>query len=191
MSPRLRYTLFGLLCLAQLAVPVSLVVKHEDTRRNGSAWRFQTAPVDPADPFRGRYVRLAFAAERSAVPMANSGLLYLREGSRLYAELAPDANGYAQMVRLHQQRPLTGEYLDVFLRHMNFKEGADRNAPPAAFVRLPFDRYYLPEAQAPEVERAYNEASRKAQANTWVEVRVLEGHPALVGLVLDGKPVGL
>ena len=186
----LRYALFGLLCAAQLALPLSLVVKHERTRSSGSPWRFQTAPVDPGDPFRGRYVRLSFVAERNAVPMANSGLLYIRDDTRMYAELAADDKGYARLVRLHEQRPASGEYLDVFVRHMEYKDEPGRtHSAPAAFVRLPFDRYYLPEALAPMVEQDYARASREAQANTYAEVRVRDGHAALVNLVLDGTAV--
>lgn len=184
-----RNALFGVLCLAQLAVPLSLVAQHELTRREGSPWRFQTAPVDPADPFRGRYVRLAFAAEREPVPMADEGLLYIASGERMYAELQAGADGFARLQRLHRQRPATGDYLDVFVREMDYREDRPKGAPPAAYVRLPFDRYYLNEARAPEVEQAYAEASRSAQARTWTEVRVRQGHAALTSLVLDGKPV--
>lgn len=188
----MKTLLFALACLAQLAVPLSLVWQHERTRSEGTAWRFQTAPVDPGDPFRGRYVRLAYAAEQTAVPMADSGLVYMRQDARMYAELAAGADGYARLVRLHQQRPAAGEYVDVFLSHMDFQERPDGAVEPArvpaAFVHLPFDRYYLPEDRAPAVEEAYMRASREAQARTWAEVKVRSGHAVLTGLVLDGKP---
>ncbi len=193
MNPRLRYGLFGLACLAQIAVPASLIVKHEQTRTQGTLWKFQTAPVDPNDPFRGRYVRLSFAAERDHVPFADSGMIYLRYGTRLYAELETGADGFARLTRLHLRRPARGEYLDVFMRQMQSpkreKGEAEKPGAPAAQVRLPFDRYYLPEDRAPQVEREYFDASRSARANTYAEVRVREGHAALTALVLDGKPV--
>lgn len=190
MNTRLRYGLFALACLAQIAVPASLMLKHEQTRTDGSLWKFQTAPVDPADPFRGRYVRLSFAAEREAVPMADTGLLYIAYDTRMYAELEAGADGYARLVRLHQQRPTNGDYLDVFVRQMRFVEKKeDEGLPPAAHVHLPFDRYYLPEARAPQVEREYADAARDAQANTYVTVRVRNGHAALIDLVLDGRAV--
>lgn len=190
MTSRLRYGLFGLVCLAQIAVPASLVVQHEQTRAAGTLWKFQTAPVDPNDPFRGRYVRLSFAAAREYVPFADSGMIYIKPQTRMYAELALGPDGYARLVRLHEERPANVEYLDVFVRDVHYSRGekADR-APPEVFVRLPFDRYYLPEDRAPQVEREYADASRSAQANTYAEVRVRNGHAALVSLVLDGKPV--
>ncbi len=194
MKSNLRYGLFGLVCLAQIGVPASLVVQHEQTRAAGTLWKFQTAPVDPNDPFRGRYVQLSFAAEREPVLFADSGMIFIRHGTRMYAELAAGPDGFAQLVRLHEKRPSGGEYLDVFVGQMRAplerkKDSEEKELPPAAQVRLPFDRYYLPEDRAPQVEREYFEASRNAQANTYVEVRVRNGHAALVGLVLGGKPV--
>ena len=127
---------------------------------------------------------------RAPLPMADSGMLYIQSGTRMYAELGVDSKGFAQLRKLHALRPSSGDYLDVFVEQMEFRESPGQaQAPPAARVRLSFDRYYLPEAQAPVVERDYAEASRKAQDNTYAEVRVRDGHAALVTLVLDGKPV--
>lgn len=194
MNPRLRYRLFALVCLAQIAVPASLVVQHEMTVSGGTLWKFQAAPVDPSDPFRGRYVRLGFTAERDATPFADSGMIYIKYDTRMYAELETGADGFARLVRLQQERPASGEYLDVFVRQMRAppdrkKESEEKSRQAAAFVRLPFDRYYLPEDRAPQVEQQYREAARSAQANTYAEVRVRNGHAALINLVLDGKAV--
>ena len=192
---RLRQAGFALVCLVQIAVPASLIVKHEQTRTSGTVWKFQTAPVDPGDPFRGRYVQLAFAVDREAVPLADVGE-YAQYNQRMYAELAAGPDGFARLVRLHAQRPAGVDYIDVFAQQMFVEEtprepGREQapQGPAANYVRVPFDRYYLPEARAPEVEREYWEASRKAQANTWAELRVRDGHAVLVNLVLDGKPV--
>lgn len=187
MNPGLRLALFAAACLVQLAVPASLIAKHEQTRASGTPWKFQAAPVDPNDPFRGKYVQLRYAVEREPVPFAGESFAYMHYNQRAYAELGAGPDGYARLVKLYAGRPAGVEYIDVFTRHFPETQPGQRNA--AIFVQLPFDRYYLPEAQAPEVERAYFEASRKAQANTWAEVRVRDGHAVLVDLVLDGKPV--
>jgi len=192
---RWRQVAFALVCVAQIAVPASLIVKHEQTRTGGTVWRFQTAPVDPADPFRGRYVQLSFAVDREPVPLADPTDLYARHGHRMYAELAAGADGYARLVRLHEKRPAGVDYIDVFVQHMYVQaqrqpgEEAAPEGPPSLIVRVPFDRYYLPEARAPEVEREYWEASRKVRESTYAEVRVRDGHAVLVSLVLGGKPV--
>ena len=184
----MKRLLFVLVCIAQLAVPLSLVARHENTRSSGAPYRFQAAPVDPADPFRGRHVRLSFAADREPVPFADPGFIYYAPDRRVYAELAVGDDGYARLVKVHAQRPAGVDYVDVFTQYTD-RPGRSGDAAPAIKVRLPFDRYYLPEARAPQVEAAYVEAARSAQANTYAEVRVRDGHAALVGLVLDGKPV--
>ena len=58
-----RLLVFALVGFAQLAVPASLIWKRERTLRQGHVWKFRTAPVDPVDAFRGRYVALEFEAE--------------------------------------------------------------------------------------------------------------------------------
>ena len=192
---RWRLGAFVLVCVAQLAVPASLIAKHEQTRASGTPWRFQTAPVDPADPFRGRYVQLAFAVDRESVPLADPAYAWVDQGQRVYAELAAGPDGYARLVRVHAQRPQGVAYVDAFVQHMHVEVQRVRDGsapppgPPSVMLRMPFDRYYLPEARAPEVEREYWDASRKAQANTWAEVRVRDGHAVLTTLVLDGQPV--
>lgn len=62
MNKHWRWLLFALLCVAQWAVPLAMVQRAERTLSEGTAYRFRTAPVDPADPFRGRYVTLDFDA---------------------------------------------------------------------------------------------------------------------------------
>ncbi len=44
---------FVLVCLVQLAAPASMIWRHERTLANGLPFKFQTAPVDPYDAFRG------------------------------------------------------------------------------------------------------------------------------------------
>jgi len=184
-----RKFLFAAVCLVQLAVPASLIAKHEQTRSAGTPYRFQAAPVDPNDPYRGKYVALRYAVEREPVPFADQGFVYMGYNRRVYAELGTGPDGYARLVKVHDERPAGVDYIDVFTRHLAERAQGDNAAPTAIHVQLPFDRYYLPEDVAPQVEAAYIEAARKAQSNTWAEVRVRDGHGALVGLFLDGKPV--
>jgi uncharacterized membrane-anchored protein len=188
MNP-LRATLLAAVCLAQLAVPVSLIARHEQTRSSGTPYRFQTAPVDPSDPYRGRYVALRYAVEREPVPFADQGFIYMGYNRRVYAEVEAGPDGFARLTKIHEQRPAGVDYIDVFTRDLAERKEGETAQPSAIHVQVPFDRYYLPEDVAPEVERAYFDASRKAQDNTWAEVRVRDGHAALVGLVLDGKPI--
>ena len=59
----LRIVIFIVVAMVQFSVPASVVWKRERTLKHGRVWKFRTAPVDPIDAIRGRYVRLRFAAE--------------------------------------------------------------------------------------------------------------------------------
>ena len=53
-----RMIFFGLLIVAQVAVPLQMIQQRETVLREGELFRFKTEPIDPADPFQGRYVWL-------------------------------------------------------------------------------------------------------------------------------------
>ncbi len=90
---RLRIPIFLLVALVQVSVPASMIWKRHHTLRDGRLWKFKAAPVDPEDPFRGRYVSLRFAAEEFAQPEA----LAITSADALYVRLKNDADGFAQI----------------------------------------------------------------------------------------------
>lgn len=179
--------LFLLLALVQLAVPAQMIHKLQDTLSQGVQYRFRTAPVDPADPFRGHYVALSFEAERMA--MDTDAHPWLRHGLRVYAPIETGADGYARLIALRQSPPERGDYLRLRVAQVYSQE---------VRLMLPFDRYYMDETLAPEAERAYwDSIQRQRRAGeaappppqTYVTVRVRDGHAVLEELYLDDLPV--
>jgi uncharacterized membrane-anchored protein len=65
MTPR-RRLLFVALVAAQAVLPLALIAWNEQALASGTHVTLKTAPVDPVDPFRGRYVTLNY--EISAIP---------------------------------------------------------------------------------------------------------------------------
>ena len=61
-----RRLLFVVLVAAQALLPLVLIGWNEQALASGTRVTLRTAPVDPIDPFRGRYVTLNY--EISAVP---------------------------------------------------------------------------------------------------------------------------
>lgn len=192
MKRSLAIGLFAAVAAVQLAVAARMIWIQESTLRQGAVYRFRTEPVDPADPFRGRYVQLGFAAQRvacndesseAAAPVACPDARNWHKGDWLYASLATDAEGFARITRLDSVPPNAVDYLRV---------RADQVYSYAVSLQLPFDRYYLDEQHAPEAERAYRQRSRRRRGErveAWVSVRVRSPHAVLEELYLDGKPV--
>jgi uncharacterized membrane-anchored protein len=168
------WVLFLICCAAQLAVPASMILRHERTLGSERVYLFRCAPVNPVDAFRGRYVALSFEQSRFEGRVAEA----LVPGSTAYATLDADDEGFASIVAVDETAPQDTDYLEVRIRRRSERE---------AWLELPFDRYYMDESLAPEAERAYRDRSGSREA--WVTVHVRDGHAALEELYLDGLPI--
>ncbi|MEK7794760.1 MAG: GDYXXLXY domain-containing protein [Candidatus Hydrogenedentota bacterium] len=170
----------GLLCvvgLAQLSAPVSMILGQERVLREGSQYKFKTAPVDPYDAFRGRYVALSY--ENNFVPIEPTVLV--EDGTRVCAILAVDSDGFARFDRIELRKPASGDYVETHALWTD--EGK-------LYLDLPFDRYYMREELAPQAEIAYREHSINFGVHdAYVAVRVRKGSAAVEELFIDGKPI--
>lgn len=165
-----RHVVFGLACLAQIGMAVEGIWRAERTL-GGTAYRFQTAPIDPIDAFRGRYVRLNFPAVR--VPRGDDGALEVGETG--WATLAEGEDGLARFEAVFADRPRGRDAVAVELLEVR---------SDTAQVRLGFDRFYLDEHRAPEVEARMQLGGERAIA----VVRVRDGEGVLADLILEDAP---
>ncbi|HUP92954.1 MAG TPA: GDYXXLXY domain-containing protein [Solimonas sp.] len=187
---------FALLAAVQLGVPAHLIQRQQQTLAHGAEYRFKTAPVDPADPFRGRYVALNFTA--ACAPLPSPGEPDGRHESKWFALLATDGEGYARIADLSRERPTDGDYIQVRSQPSGGCAGGGGR------LEFPFNRFYLPEQMAPQAEAAYMASNRRRTAlpapaegteppdprvPAYARVRVLDGNAALQELVLDGLPL--
>jgi len=172
-SSRIVLALFAAVALLQLAVATSQLWRSEWTLRTGKPYKFKTAPVDPYDAFRGRYVALAF--EQREAPW--EGGARARRGDSAYAVLSEDADGFARVARLTPERPESGDYFRV-------KTGYSSKSNHVSFS-FSFDRFYMEERKATEAERVYRENSR----NTYAVVRVRDGVGVIEDLFVGDKPI--
>jgi len=86
----------------------SMIIKREIILNKGERFSFKTAPVDPHDAFRGKYVRVDIEGDG---PFTNR--VEFRRGQKLYAPLKVDAAGIAAMTELLTQPPEDGPYIKV------------------------------------------------------------------------------
>lgn len=172
---------YGLLVLAlflvQLAIPASMIAGREMTLRYGQGFRFRTAPVDPYDPFRGRFVALNLDADSAPLPKDQK----INYRQQVLVRLAVDEAGFAYCRDIVLKPPAEGAYLTARVQSWD-KERVR--------LRLPFDRYYAEEELAPEIERAYRAHSRRGKQEAYITVRVRNGQGVLEELYIDDLPVG-
>lgn len=171
---RLRLAIFMVVALAQISVPASMIWKRQQTLREGRLWKFRTAPIDPVDIFRGRYLTFRFTAEEfdPAQPLPS--------GDSLYVTLKEDADGFAIVDGASSTRVSGDNVVQVENYGVYDKK---------ARIGLPFDQMWVNEADAPAAERAYLAYSRGEQADAYVTVRVRNGDAAIEELYIAGKPL--
>jgi uncharacterized membrane-anchored protein len=171
---KLRLIIFILVALAQIAVPASMIWKRQRTLREGRLWKFRTAPVDPVDAMRGRYLVLRFEAENftSAKPLSYR--------DTVYAKLKEDADGFAVVDQV-DMTPTEGDDV-VKAESFSYYERM-------AHLRFPFDRLWVTEANAPAAEKAYAEHSRREKVDAYATVRVMAGDAGIEELYIAGQPL--
>lgn len=177
MSPRI--IAFGVLCLLQLGAAASGIARHERTLTQGAGVLLEVAPVDPADPFRGRYVALSFELERGSHALRGSLPQY---NEPAYVVLKVDAQHVATVDYVTAEEPSAGLWLKA--------QSSWQETDTAVRVSLPFKRYYMNEALAPAAEAAYLEAIRQDSGKkNYARVRLLDGRAVIEAILLDGKPI--
>ncbi len=176
MNKKVILNLFICLSLVQIAVPASMIHKWETTLREGRQYRFRTAPVDPYDPFRGRYVALRLQADSAPAPRGEVPF----PGQKVYAILNQDEEGFARIAEVSLKRPQGDNFIQASVSHANQSK---------VYLKLPFDRYYAEEKTAPAIERSYRRYSRMDLQDAYITVRIKSGVGVLEELYIKDMPV--
>ncbi len=171
-----KFIFIGLV-FAQLLAPSYIVALREIILRKGAVYKFKTAPVDPYDIFRGRYVALS-TNQRSV--KVSSGEKFER-GEMVYLVLGKDKEGFAKVIEAKHNPPKGKDYV---------KSKATYKSDFYVHFNLPFNRYYMNEHKAPKAERLYRRSQRLGIKNkSYILVRVLNGKTSIEGLYIKDKPI--
>ena len=182
MKGRVILAVFIAVAIAQVIVPVGMIARRETTLRLGRTYKFRTAPVDPYDAFRGRYVWLGYEQNRARW----SGESVPGSSRTAYALVEEGRDGFAVINQVMPQPPKSGDYVKVGRVYRDWQTNS------VVHFTLPFDRYYMEETKAPKAEHAYREhLNRRGQTNdnTYAVVRIKSGEAVLENVYVDGKPI--
>ncbi|MGQ2983543.1 GDYXXLXY domain-containing protein [Flavobacterium sp.] len=175
-SNKLLIAGFVLTALAQIAVPAKMMYDCEMTERHGTEYKFRTEPIDPADPFRGKYITLSF-----------DNTVYLKDTIRnwnkdAYVYIIKDKDGFAKV---------TNVSCDPINSKKDFFKAKAWGYNGMLHIEFPFDRYYMEEGKAYEAELAYRDYSRRdsLEKPAYAVVAVKDGHSVLKDVIVDGKPI--
>ena len=177
--------LLGLVIVVQFYVPASMIMKHERVLRNGELFRFKTEPIDPTDPFQGRYVWLRYAG--AYIPGTDEHEAQPDWKQNVFVSLGEDNDGFSAFTRWSIEEPSQGSFLKLQFagKRTRYHQETKKHIYEGLRFKLPFNRFYMDEAKAPVAETIVREGTRNT--NCWANVRVLDG----VGLIEDVMVEGI
>lgn len=132
---------FALMILLQLGLPSKMIYDQQKAVEVGTPYKFKTQPIDPNDPFRGKYVFLNYELDS----FENTDTTITR-GQEIYVYIKSDHEGYAVATQISKQK------LDTDQDYV--KVEADYAYNGKVNFSLPFNRLYMEEGKAQEAEDA-------------------------------------
>lgn len=173
------FKLFIVVAFAQLFVPAQMIFNRESIIENGKVYKFKTQPIDPSDPFRGKYIHLNY--EISSFITKDS---VWKNKDKVYIYLGVDSLGYAKVNSISKEFVNENEdYILGDVRWYNKKENKLN-------FNLPFDRYYMEETKAYDAEVAVRNNQRDSiQNNTYALVYIKDGEAVLNDVIINNVSI--
>lgn len=149
------FIIFIIVAVIQIFIPAQMIFKKEAVLNEGIAYKFKTQPVDPNDPFRGKYITLRYEIN-SAI---TNDTLWIRN-EEVYVYLKKDSLGFAQTLKVSKEK------LDIENDYVIAKVNWYRKQTKKLNFDLEFNRFYMEESKAKPAENAYRKAQRDSIPNT-------------------------
>lgn len=172
--------IFALVALVQLYVPAKMIWNQENILESGTEYKFKTAPVDPNDPFRGKYITLTF--QESSYKVQDE--MDWKHGEEIYVYLKSDKNGFAKISSISKEE--LNEKENFVKASIQF---VTRNGDNELSIDFPFDRYYMEESKAFDAELTYQKSQLDTTKTTYALIRIKNGDAVLKDVLIDGVPI--
>jgi len=170
------FGVFVALALVQLFVPAQMIWGREKVLSQGTAYKFKTRPVDPNDPFRGKYITLNYELNSAET----KDTLWIRNED-VYVKLSKDSLGFASVSKVSRSKfEVSDDFVKAKVRWYNSNE-------QKVNFDLEFDRYYMEESKAYDAELVYTESLRDSlpENDTYAIVFVKGGEAVLADVIIN------
>jgi len=179
------FTIFVIVALTQLFIPAKMIFDQEDILETGTVYKFKTQPVDPSDPFRGKYITLNYEMNSART---NDDSWERNDDAFLYLEL--DSLGFAKVDTI-SRRKLVDKTDFIKLKINRFdNQNWTKNSGYEVHFNLPFNRFYMEESKAKPAEDAYRDAQRDSLPNNiYGQVYIKDGEAVLKDVIIDDMSI--
>jgi uncharacterized membrane-anchored protein len=167
---------FVAMVILQLYVPISMLFSLETILKKGEIYKLIMNPIDPNDPFRGKYLILNFNPSVLAV---NNELFDYQESAYVQFKLNPE--GFHEVASISKEEPSsTSAYLAVNVQYQN---------GDTVFFNYPFDRFYVEEFKAQNAETYYFESLADTSMNCYASVAIYNGKAVVKDVYVNETPL--
>lgn len=174
------FIIFLIVAAAQLFVPAQMILNREDVLKTGMVFKFKTRPIDPEDPFRGKYISLGF--ESTSYKTMDS---IWERNQKVYAYLDIDSLGFAKIDKVSRELLIDDDkdFLEVKVnRYDNYSNKLN--------IEYPFNRYYMEETKAYDAEVAVRENLRDSVlTNVYALVHIKNGVSVLKDVIINDMSI--
>lgn len=175
--------IFLITAAAQLLVPAKMIWGSERVLREGALYRFKTRPIDPSDPFRGKFITLDYEANEFECDT----LRIFIQNDFIFAQLSVDSMGFAKIDELKNEEPTESEnYVKV---RIDYSAKTIRGNRQRIDLKFPFDRLYMEESKASEAEQAYWQAAADSTQVAFALVKVKAGQGILMNVMINDRTI--
>lgn len=171
---------FILIAVVQLFIPAKMILDREDVLATGKEYKFQTAPIDPNDPFRGKYVALQFK-ENVIVTKDSSDWI---TNETIYITFKTDQEGFASIKSVSKKEPTDSIY--YLKAKVNYLTNQRSNR---VIIDYPFDRYYMDESKAKKAELIYIESQIDTNQVAYALINIKNGDAVLKDVLINEIPI--
>ncbi len=179
-NKKILWSAFILIALAQLYVPAKMIWNKEDIMESGKDFKFKTAPVDPSDPFRGKYITLRFDEDKVSVKDKEQW----SRNEVIYVSIKTDSDGFVKTIYGSKETPTNGQ--DFLKAKVGY---VSRDSLNQIAIEYPFDRFYMEETKAKDAETTYRNTQLDSTKITYALVGIKNGEAVLKDVLIDGVSI--
>ncbi len=182
MEKRTKFIFLALLSAVQLIFLGDMMFDYETLAMKGRIYKFEIAPIDPNDPFRGKYVRLSFEADDFTGLYPKD----FKEQSTLCLAISENAEGFAYVSSVSNDIPKEGDYIRINSDQIHRSYGKEKGL----HIDFPFERFYMEENKASRAEQSLSQRAMEGEVlQAYAEIAISQGRAALIDVKLNGIPL--
>ncbi len=183
---KITLLIFAAMVLAQWYVPGSMILQRESTINKGQVFQFKCQPIDPNDPFRGKYITLGFEADSYSFTSTADEQLWTY-GQLAYVTIDNDESDFARISGVSNTKPDAGAaFFQATIRGVSIIETEKQRLLTFEF---PFNRFYMEESKAPLAEQLYGEQLIDSNSLVYGLVSIYKGNAVLTDVIINGQSI--